>query len=107
MTRVHYGNISRSRGSQPTGGPDPTPPTADGPNGVAHDAAGLLSVRRGGGSFEFTLTPRPNARLDAENLVIGQVLGGMEVLERINTLPTNNYDRAPLATVKLDTVAVL
>jgi hypothetical protein len=33
-----------------------------------------VSVRRGGGEFEFTLATGPNADLDAENIVIGLVL---------------------------------
>jgi len=49
------------------------PPLNDDSNGVRHDAAGLLSVRRGGGSFAFTLTPRPNPDLDRDGIVIGQV----------------------------------
>ena len=58
-------------------------------NGVSHDAAGLVSVRKGGGSFEFSLTTRPAPSLDKENLIVGQILENMELLERLNTLPTN------------------
>ena len=60
-------------------------------NGVDHASAGLVSVRKGGGSFEFSLTSRSCPLLDKEWLVIGQVLEGMELVERLNTLPTNNY----------------
>ena len=70
-------------------------------NAIKHGMSGLVSMRRGGGSFELTLTPHANTALDADNLVVGLVLDGMDVLERLNTLPTNNYDRAPLATVKI------
>ena len=142
------------------------PPTTndDTAAGGSHDAAGLLSVRRGGGSFEFSLTPRanvchacnlcasracaracgtcpsllltlraseeapthgsvhgacvclhydarvpPQRALDADNVVIGQVLNaeGMAILERINTLPTDNYRSAPLATVRVERAVVL
>ena len=41
-------------------------------NSVSHSAAGLISARRGGGSFEFILNPRPNAELDRDFIVIGQ-----------------------------------
>jgi len=88
-----------------------TPPTTsdDTISGGSHDAAGLISVRKGGGSFEFTLLPRSNVALDKENVVIGQVLNadGMAILERINTLPTDNYRSAPLATVKVERATVL
>jgi len=80
------------------------PPSNDDANDLSHDAAGLLSVRRGGGSFEFMLTPAANAKLDKEWLVIGQVMEpeGMQVLARLNSLPTNNYDQTPIVLVKVE-----
>jgi peptidyl-prolyl cis-trans isomerase B (cyclophilin B) len=86
-----------------------TPPPNDDSNAVRHDAAGLLSVRRGGGSFTFTLTPRPNPDLDLDEIVIGQVLTreGMQVLERLNALATNNYSRGALAKVVVERARVL
>mmetsp|Transcript_63468 Transcript_63468/g.153232 ORF Transcript_63468/g.153232 Transcript_63468/m.153232 type:complete len:108 (-) Transcript_63468:195-518(-) len=80
------------------------PPSNDDANDLSHDAAGLLSVRRGGGSFEFMLTPAANAKLDKEWLVIGQVTEpeGMQVLARLNSLPTNNYDQTPIVLVKVE-----
>ena len=84
------------------------PQTADS-NSISHAAAGLLSVRKGGGSFEFTITPRANTNLDRDNIVVGSVLDAesMAVLERLNNLPTNNYDRGPLVAVKVAHVTVL
>lgn len=72
-------------------------------NGVAHDRAGLLSVRRGGGSFEFTLTTHDAPDLDGDGLVIGALrdVASMEQLERLSKLPTNNYSGAPLAAVRI------
>ena len=134
------------------------PPSNDDANDLSHDAAGLLSVRRGGGaplcgkrglgqlglqhappatgqaqgglqprpasaklaavfwlpahtglafligSFEFMLTPAANAKLDKEWLVIGQIVEpeGMQVLARLNSLPTNNYDQTPIVLVKVE-----
>ena len=79
------------------------------PNGLSHDAAGLLSVRRNGGSFEFVLTTRANTDLDRDNIVIGRLLDepSMELLERLNLLPTNNYSGGPLATVAIRRATVL
>lgn len=72
----------------------PVQPTAnDDSNTLRNDAAGLVSVRRGGGSFEFGLTTRPSASLDRDWLPIGRVARGMDLIERLNTLPTNNYVR--------------
>ena len=84
------------------------PPANADANALHHSSAGLLSMRRGGGSFQFTLTPRANAALDKDNVIIGQVLDdeGMETLERLNLLATNNYDQNALAVVKVSRVAV-
>ena len=85
------------------------PRNNDADNGLSHDRAGLLSVRKGGGAFSFVLTPKANVELDREFIVIGQILDdeGMQVLARLNQLPVNNYDQAPLASVKIDRVVPL
>ena len=85
------------------------PATDDPPNGLAHSAAGLLSVASNGGTFEFTLLPRANAALDKTNIVIGQVLNadGMAILERLNVLATDNYQQRPLATVRIERATVV
>jgi len=55
---------------------------------------GAVSIRRGGGAFEFTIAPDYNPNLDSsnENLVcIGRVVegpSGKGLLEYINTIPT-------------------
>ena len=66
-------------------------------------------MRRGGGSFSFLLTPDANPALDREWIVIGQVLDNesMQILARLNSLPTNNYDQTPLAKMKIERVVPL
>ena len=54
---------------------------------LTHDAAGLLSVRRGGGIFDFGLTTGPTPEYDAEYAVIGRVVDGMEALAELDALP--------------------
>ena len=73
-------------------------------NDLSHDAAGLLTVRRGGRSFEFGLTAGASPSLDGEGLVIGEVLEpeGMALISRLNALPTDNYKRAPMAKVRIE-----
>jgi len=58
-------------------------------NALSHDRAGLLSVPKGGGAFEFMLTPTSNAQLDGSRIVIGEVVDGMGVLTSLNTLAVN------------------
>ena len=57
-------------------------------NGLRHDRAGLLSMPRGGGAFDFGLTLGADPSLDRDNLVVGQLLAGGDVLEALNALPT-------------------
>lgn len=58
-------------------------------NPLRHDAAGIVSVKKGGGEFEFTIAPAPNPELDEENVVIGRVLQGIEVVEALNRAPVS------------------
>jgi cyclophilin family peptidyl-prolyl cis-trans isomerase len=61
-------------------------------NDIAHSVAGAVSVRRGGGAFEFSVNPQPaevGSELDLEDIVIGRVLEGMDTIEAINRVPTN------------------
>ena len=56
-------------------------------SGLSHDAAGLLSVRRGGGSFDFGITTAPTPEDDDEFTVIGRVVEGIDVLAELDALP--------------------
>jgi peptidyl-prolyl cis-trans isomerase B (cyclophilin B) len=61
-------------------------------NDLHHDAPGVLSVKRGGGTFDFTIAPQLNPALDGENVVIGKVLSGMDIVNRINKIPVSKED---------------
>lgn len=61
-------------------------------NNLLHNAPGVLSVKNGGGTFDFTIAPQPNPALDGENVVIGKVLSGMEVIDKINQVPVSKED---------------
>ena len=57
----------------------------DDPAGLSHDRPGLVSMKRGGGAFEFALSPKPNRALDSEWTVIGEVLSGpLEELNKVS-----------------------
>tara|TARA_B110001452_G_scaffold194273_1_gene164262 strand:- start:479 stop:1330 length:852 start_codon:yes stop_codon:yes gene_type:complete len=77
-------------------------------NTLSHDRAGLLSMRRGGGAFEFALTPAANSALDATRLVIGETLGdddgeNLRLIAELNELSV----RQPSAVSELGGVAAL
>mmetsp|Transcript_22393 Transcript_22393/g.88905 ORF Transcript_22393/g.88905 Transcript_22393/m.88905 type:complete len:313 (-) Transcript_22393:146-1084(-) len=59
-------------------------------NSLRHDVKGAVSVRRGGGAFEFTVAPAPNVALDKEDLVvIGRVTdASLPTLDRLNAIPS-------------------
>ena len=70
------------------------PPNFDGSrSGLTHDQAGVVSVRRGDdGGFGFTIYPGGSNRaaaalLDEDNIVVGRVVEGMEVVRRLNETP--------------------
>jgi hypothetical protein len=72
----------------------PTSPS-DESKGISHDRAGLLSVPRGGGVFDFSITLGPAIELDESNIVIGQIVSddaeGASTLSFINQIPVVAY----------------
>jgi Cyclophilin type peptidyl-prolyl cis-trans isomerase/CLD. len=67
---------------------------------LKHDVEGVVSVRKGNdGGFGFTIYPgssnnnnnnggsSSNVELDQDNIVVGRVIGGMNVVKRLNDLP--------------------
>lgn len=66
-------------------------PTWQGSNDLTHDAPGVVSVRKGNDSgFGFTIYPGGGgdaSNLDANHLVVGRVIEGMNVVESLNQVP--------------------
>lgn len=66
-------------------------PFFDGGNpNLKHDIEGIVSVRRGNeGGFGFTIYPSSgkNQELDEDNIVVGRVIDGMDVVRRLNNIP--------------------
>lgn len=59
-------------------------------SGLTHDAAGVVSVRRGDeGGYSFAIFPGGGspATLDEENVVVGRVMEGMDVVAKLNEVP--------------------
>ena len=56
-------------------------------NFLRHDRAGLVSMKRGGGEFEFAITTRAAPALDADRIVVGEVVEGQGLLSDLAALP--------------------
>lgn len=67
-------------------------PNFQGSNSLKHDSSGVVSVRRGDdGGFGFTIFPSTDAKaaqeLDEDNIVVGRVLEGMDIIRKLNDFP--------------------
>lgn len=72
----------------------------DDANSLRHDVAGRVSMRRGGGTFDFTIAPTATApQKEGEDVVIGQVLEGMDLVADINKI--RMYGGKPLTKVRI------
>jgi len=75
---------SRVEVRKPLAGPD-TETTES--NSLKNNVLGRVSMRKGGGSYNFNIAPVADAPwLDRDNLVVGQVIEGLDVVAEINDL---------------------
>lgn len=70
------------------------PTWEDAMSGLKHDSAGVVSVLRGNdGGYGITIFPGSKGgnaaatTLDEDNIVIGRVIDGMDVVEKLNNMP--------------------
>ncbi|KAI1501273.1 hypothetical protein F5X99DRAFT_383354 [Biscogniauxia marginata] len=78
----------------------------DGP--LTHDSRGVLSMANKGkntNSSQFFITYRPVKHLDRKHTIFGKVVGGMDVLSKIEAVPTDGSDR-PLNKIFIKDVIV-
>jgi hypothetical protein len=56
-------------------------------NTLIHQA-GSVSIKKGGGEFEFTISPGPSKDLDEENIVFGKVLSFLLISAHMAVFPS-------------------
>ena len=75
---------------------------------LTHDAAGVLSMANAGpntGGSQFFITLAATDWLDGKHAVFGKVTDGMDVVERIGAVQTDDGDR-PLEDVTINTLSI-
>ena len=78
----------------------------DGP--LVHDARGIMSMANKGkntNSSQFFITYKPAKHLDRKHTIFGRVVGGLEVLQKLENAPVDGSDR-PIDDIIMENVVV-
>ena len=76
---------------------------------LTHNARGMMSMANKGkntNSSQFFITYRPAKHLDRKHTIFGKVVGGMDVLDKMEEVPTDGSDR-PLNKIFIKDIVVL
>lgn len=75
---------------------------------LLHDARGIISMANKGkntNSSQFFITYRPAKHLDRKHTIFGRVVGGLDVLDKMETTPVGEGDR-PTRDIVINDVVV-
>ena len=77
---------------------------------LRHTKAGLLSMANAGpgtNGSQFFITLAPTSWLDNKHSIFGEVVEGMDVVEKIGNAPTSKPGDRPLKTVTIESVQII